>query len=227
MLWHIIPGTLTYSQSLLFVIGFSFIILRNMDERYHAIAVTGKAGTGSSSVSQELQRALTLVTGKTWDLHESGPVFRNVAASQGINLARTQDFPNSLHEGVDTAMTMWMQDEDGRHIVEGWLAGFLSWAKGIPGVFSLLLVCGDDVRFDRILQREREKGREGLTLDLIRAETLEREANNLDVFRRNHGDHAFWDPEIYDLAIDTTELQVRNTVALTLAALALASPVYE
>lgn len=196
-----------------------------MDERYHAIAVTGKAGTGSSSVAQELNRALTLVTGKTWDLHESGPVFRNVAASQGIDLTQTHAFPRALHEGVDTAMVTWMRDGE-RHVIEGWLAGFLAWANTIPGIFSLLLVCDDDVRFDRILRRELEKGRDGLTLERVRAETRERESNNLFVFMNSHGEHAFWDPEIYNLAIDTTELQVRNTVALTLAALGISSAVY-
>ncbi len=101
--------------------------------------------------------------------------------------------------------------KQGNVVLEGQLVGFL--VRDIPGCFKVLLAAPDEVRLQRMAERDAEDPQKKLQ------ETLAREKSEQERFLEFYG-YDLRDPatqlEIYDLILNTTKLsaeQVAATVA--------------
>lgn len=93
-------------------------------------------------------------------------------------------------------MTKQMLQSEINIIYEAWLAGFMT--QGIEGVLKVLVICSNDaVRIDRVVNRD------NMTIDEAKRFLKQREEENTVKWKKLYGDHDFWDPHYYDLAIDT------------------------
>lgn len=111
---------------------------------------------------------------------------------------------------VDWGMRRDLMNKD-RRVIDAWLAGFM--AQGVPGVLKILTYCSDDaVRVDRIVNRDK------VSVEEAKRHIFAREQQNTQKWRRMYrkewqewvGEHKkgkaaidFWNPNLYDVVIDT------------------------
>ncbi len=158
---------------------------------YRAITISGKIAVGTTTLAKNLKQTLG------WKYVNTGAIQRAYDEKHGLNqnavgaLSRSDD-----HEREMDKMTVDMLTKETNIIYEAWLAGFM--AREIKGVFKILVICSEyAVRVDRVVNRER------ITVDEAKHWMKQREEENIPTWKRLYGDHDFWDPEYYDLVIDT------------------------
>lgn len=166
------------------------------------IAISGKAGSGKSTVARLLSKKLRL-------RHYSiGDLMRSMASEKGITLLRM----NKLAE-KDKSIDFELDDrlkELGKSkndfIVDGRLTAFF-----IPNAeLKIFLETDDKVRAERILKskRHQEKGSLKGVLKTIKA----REESEKKRYRKYYGID-YTDKRLYNLVIDTTRLSPAKVVS--------------
>lgn len=138
-------------------------------------------------------------------------------------------YPDDFDRQVDYEMRKNISQNQG-YVYESWLSGFL--AQGAEKVFKILIYCSDDsVRVDRIANRD------DITIGEAKEHIFEREAKNLDKWRKMYTQEwqdwvvkpgtlastepiYFWRDELYDLAIDTYRLGKEETLEQVLSVIA-------
>jgi cytidylate kinase len=99
--------------------------------RAKIITIAGEVAAGKSELTASLTRLLP-----NWQILHIGRQFKAYAESQGLGSVKVSHLPNEVHRAFDERVLAEMQAAE-RLIVEGRMAGVL--ARGIPGVFSVLL----------------------------------------------------------------------------------------
>jgi len=172
--------------------------------KFRIITISGKIATGTSTLSQNLVRMLG------WKHINFGALQRQYDRDHGINenqqgaTARPDDHEREMEE-----MGKKILKEKKNIIYEAWLAGFL--ARGYKDVLKVLIVCShDDIRVDRVANRD------NLTIDEAKKWIKQRELENERKWKDLYGDHDFWNPQHYDLIIDTYATGQMETVGRVL-----------
>jgi cytidylate kinase len=156
--------------------------------KYRNITVSGPICSGTTTLARLLKKNLG------WKLFEAGVFFRKYCQEHGLKLENASDRSDELSKKIDYGMKEEMRR--GRHqIFEAWLSGFM--ARGIAGVLKVLLVAPDDLRIDRLVNRD------GLRIEEAKGLIKKRERDNFNKWGRLYGETKFWDPKHYDLIIDT------------------------
>ncbi|MGI5827694.1 MAG: AAA family ATPase [Patescibacteria group bacterium] len=189
--------------------------------RYRNITVSGLPGAGSSTLAKTLAKTLG------WDYFSGGDFMRAYAIEQGLF-----DRNNKLHHDatvysddfdrkVDYQTRKSLKEKDHR-VIDAWLSGFM--AQGIPGTLKILVVCSDDpIRVDRLVNRD------NISVADAKKHIFEREQKNLEKWQKMYAKEwqdwvvkakpslanepiYFWNPELYDLVIDTFTLSKEQTL---------------
>lgn len=158
--------------------------------KYKNITISGKITTGTSTLANNIQQTLE------WKRINVGDIQREFDRKRGYS---------EHFSGSDTRTDQWERDLEKmtqekltteNHLVfESWLSGFV--ARDIPGVLKVLLVCKDDLRIDRLVNRDK------MTVTEAKKQIESRENGNIKKWQKLYGNYNFWDPKYYDLVIDT------------------------
>lgn len=163
------------------------------------ITVSGRIGTGKTTLAVKLGETLG------WEVFDGGNFFRKVTEELGKNIIDTKDRPDKIDLEYEERIKKLLREEK-HQIVQSHLAGFD--ARGIEGVFKILVICRDehgddkaDIRIDRLMNRD------GVSIEKAKYEILEREKQNLEKFRKlyakNDQNWVYWDSKYYDLTVNT------------------------
>jgi len=175
------------------------------DLNYKNITISGKICTGTSTLTNQLKSKLG------WKSWSGGEFFRDYTKKHNLKLEEANTRPEEISRKVDHGMRKRLKKEKGL-ILEAWLSGFV--AQGVKDVLKVLLVCTDDLRVDRFVNRENLSVQEAVHL------ITKREEGNSQKWVRMYTDEwddwvvkndmadeddpiDFWDPRLYDLIIDT------------------------
>jgi len=160
-------------------------------KKYRIITISGKIAVGTTTLSKNLAHVLG------WEHINFGALQREFDRKNNINenkqgaLARSDDHERSIED-----MGIKMLKNDKEKIYEAWLSGFL--ARNYADVFRVLLICSqDDIRIDRVANREK------ITIAEAKHWIKQREKENDIKWRKLYGDYDFWDPKYFNLVIDT------------------------
>ena len=158
---------------------------------FRAVTISGKVAVGTSTLSKNLQQTLR------WEYVNAGEIQRRYDRAHGIheNKQGAASRPDAHEEEIDD-MTKKMLSTKKHIIYEAWLGGFM--AQGIDGVLKVLVTCSvDSIRIDRVMNREK------VSLDDAKHFIKQREDENTVKWKKLYGDYDFWDPNYYDLVINT------------------------
>lgn len=182
------------------------------------ITVSGRIASGSTTLAKNLAEKLN------WRHIEGGDIFwEKVRAKLGLHQKDTHKRPDEEDKIFDDELKKMLEKESNL-VLETKLAGFN--AKGIPGVFKILVVCEDeegndhiDIRIDRLLNREK------VSVAEAKVEVKEREKNDIEKYRRLYApgeeDWVFWDKKYYDFIVNTFSHNSKEAVDLVFEELAL------
>ncbi len=171
---------------------------------YRNITVSGLVCTGTSTLSHLLSEKLG------WERSSTGEMFREYSKQHRLPIEQTSLRPDSITLEIDGMVKNKLRNENNL-IMEGWLTGFL--ARGVPGVFKILLVCDKALRIDRLVNRD------NMTVEEAKEHLETREAENFKKWKRIYKTEDFWEPSKYDLVIDTYENSKEQTFQKTLEAI--------
>lgn len=159
--------------------------------KYRNIAISGKICAGATTLATLLQQKLD----SDWQSWSGGQIVRDFVKKNSLSLENSSQRPADFDRQIDEEIKRKLRDED-HLIIESWLSGFD--AQGIAGVLKVLLVCSNEaLRIDRLVNRE------GLTVEQAKEHLKTREQENILHWQKLYGPYDFWDPQNFDLVIDT------------------------
>ncbi len=168
------------------------------------IAIAGRHGTGKSTTAKIVAQTLNL------DYYSTGILFRQLAKAKKMTLeefSRHAEGRPEIDKQLDGAVAA--RARQGNVVVEGQLVGFL--VRDIPGCFKVLLTAPDEVRLQRMAERDAEDRQKKLQ------ETLAREKSEQERFLDFYG-YDLRDPEtqlgLYELIINTASLSAEQVAAI-------------
>lgn len=166
------------------------------------ITISGKAGSGKSTVAKELAKKLGLKH------YSVGDLMRKMAKEKGITLlelGRRAEKDKSIDRELDERQIELGSNEKD-FVIDGRLTAFFM-PKADLKVF---LDCDDKVRAERILKNER-KDEKGKSVNEIIKKINEREESERKRYREYYNAD-YYDKGLYDLVIDTTSLTVEEVI---------------
>ena len=166
------------------------------------ITISGKAGSGKSTVAKELAKQLKLKHYSIGDLMRQMAKVRNISL---LELGKAAEKDKSIDRELDERQIN-LGKEENNFVIDGRLT-----AHFIPNAdVKVFLECEDRVRAERILKDERkdEKSRD---IPGLKSKIRERESSERKRYKQYYGID-YYDEEMYNLVIDTTNLSVKEVV---------------
>jgi len=171
--------------------------------KYNNITVSGGIATGTSTLARNLAEILG------WQRINAGDIQREYDRKRGVDERFAgSDTRSDEHEKAIEQMTKQKLSTESRLIYEAWLSGFV--AREIKHVLKVLLICRDDLRIDRVVNRDQ------MSVAEAKKQIENREQGNLKKWKALYGDYDFLDPKYYDLVIDTYSSGPNETVGKVL-----------
>ena len=166
------------------------------------IAISGKAGSGKSTVAKELSRKLGL---KHYSI---GDLMREMARERKISLqelGKIAEKDKSIDKELDERQISLGKSKD-NFVIDGRLAAFF-----IPNAdIKVFLDCKDDVRAERIMKDERKDESSKNIKELIK-KIGEREDSERKRYRKYYN-MDYCNRKLYDEVIDTTKIDAKAVV---------------
>ena len=165
------------------------------------ITISGKAGSGKSTVAKEVAKKLNL---KHYSI---GGLMRQIAKEKNmslIKLSKLAEKDSSIDMELDKK-NIELRGED-NFVIDGRLTAFF-----VPyAELKVFLDCKDKVRAERILndKREEEKSR---NINALIKTIRQREQSERKRYK-NLYNVDYYDKKLYDLIIDTTNLSIKEVV---------------
>ena len=157
--------------------------------KYRAIAISGEASTGKSSIAAALAELLH------WDRVNMGARFREETSSHGMTIQQVSTLSDQTHEDFDALQAALLRDAR-QVVVEGRLSGWLS--REFEDVFKVFCYAPLEVRIERYVQRE------GTSREQARQQILFRDEQDVAKYRKLYGVEDYRDSAYYDLSLDTS-----------------------
>lgn len=202
-------------------------------EEVRNITISGLPGSGSTTLLNILREHPHLKF-EGWTGFSGGEFMRNYAIEKGLlkEDGKLHHSADAYSEDFDREVDMGMREKlgtEGHWVIESWLSGFL--AQNVPGVFKILMKCSNTaVRVDRIVNRDT------VSPDAALENMNRRYKTNVTKWRRMYvkewndwvvakgkaksGDPIdFWQPNLYDIVIDTYSTNQQETLDLVLNAI--------
>lgn len=185
------------------------------DLKYRNITVSGRIGSGTTTLAVGLSKALG------WDFLEGGALFEKIHQELKLKEAEVNARPDSFDLAYEEKVRKILREKY-HYIIQSHLAGFD--AQEIEGVFKVLVVCEDEeghdkpeIRIDRLVNRK------GISVEEAKEEVVERERQHLEKWRRlyanNDKNWVYWDKKYYDLVINTYNHNQEETLKIALEVL--------
>jgi len=165
------------------------------------VAISGKAGSGKSTVAKLLAKKLKL------EHYSIGDLMREMAKEKKISLlelSRLAEKDKSIDRELDKKQIQLGKKNN--FVIDSRLAAFF-----IPNAdFKVFLDCDDKIRAERIMKdnREIEKGKNAK--EMIK-EIKKREESERKRYKEYYGVDCY-DKKLYDLVVDTSKLSVEEVV---------------
>ncbi len=179
------------------------------------IAISGSVCSGKGTLARNLKPYLeplgwTFFSGSDF-AHSFAPQFYDPAILQNKHHHTAQDYSDDTDRQIDQKMRDYFTNHT-YHVIESWIAGYN--AREIPGVLKVLLMCSHpDVVVERIMNRD------NCTVEKAKEHLKAREYANLTKWSRLYGDQGFFDPQKFDLIIDTYSSGPMETLGKVLDAI--------
>lgn len=172
--------------------------------KFRNVTVSGKIAAGTSTLAKNLHLVLN------WKYINAGDIQRKYDREHGVNEnERGAALRPDEHEREMEKMAQKILTEETHVIYEAWLSGFV--AREISGVLRVLVVCSEDaIRIDRVANREK------VSIEEAKRFIKTREEENIAKWQKIYGTHDFWDPQYYDVVIDTFSSGQHETVGKVL-----------
>jgi predicted cytidylate kinase len=155
------------------------------------ITISGKICTGKSTLLRSLQNELK------WPVFMTGKLFREYVNKNRLNLEHVEEQSEELTKKIDYKVKDLLK-LPGNLIVDGWMSGIM--ADSFPDVLKVLLICDNNVRYQRFADREK------ISLEESKKRVEERQNNWLIKLKKIYKRDDFLDPKKYDLIIDTSNI---------------------
>ena len=166
------------------------------------ITISGKAGSGKSTVARELAKQLKLKHYSIGDLMRQMAKERNISL---LELGKAAEKDKSIDKELDERQIKLGKGEN-NFVIDGRLT-----AHFIPNAdIKVFLECEDRVRAERILKDER-KDEKSKDMNGVISKIRERESSERKRYKQYYGID-YYDEEMYNLVIDTTKLNVKEVV---------------
>ncbi|MBS3131203.1 nucleoside monophosphate kinase, partial [Candidatus Woesearchaeota archaeon] len=166
------------------------------------ITISGKAGSGKSTVAKALAKRLGLKH------YSVGDLMRQMAAERGITLnelGKLAEKDKSIDRELDDRQIAIGKKED-NFVIDGRLTAFF-----IPNAHhKVFLDCEDGERAKRIM-KEGRKDEKGSNVNEVIKKIKEREESERKRYKKYYKVD-YYDPDLYDLMIDTTEMAVEEAI---------------
>lgn len=202
------------------------------------ITVSGLPGSGSTTMLNQLREHPELKFHR-WTGFSGGEFMRSYAAEKGLldQHGKLHHTAEAYGEDFDREVDYGMRERLSKEkywILESWLSGFM--AQGVPGTFKILMICSNmAVKVDRVVNRDH------VTPDLALEHMNHRYKTNVAKWRRMYkqewhdwvvntgkADESdpidFWQPNLYDIVIDTYSTNQTESLELVLHAITSQSP---
>jgi len=174
-----------------------------MNTKYRNIVISGDIGTGTSTLGKALAERLG------WEFLSTGDFFRQYFLDNNIPLWDKESIPDELEKKVDNELFEKVKNEN--HLVVD--SHYASWfAKDLPNVFRILLVCDEKTVNERILKRVH-------THKETVSEIKERRRQLHEKFEKLYSDENYLNPNFFNLVIDTGKNSIPQTIELALESL--------
>ncbi|OLS13434.1 MAG: cytidylate kinase, partial [Promethearchaeota archaeon CR_4] len=163
---------------------------------------------GKSTVAKIVATTLHL------EYYSTGVLFRKLAKEYKMSLAQFSRYAED-HPDIDRQLddAVIARAQQGQVVVEGQLVGFL--VRDVPGCIRVLLTASDDVRLQRMCERDtehrKEKDRETLTREKSEQERF------LKFYKYDLRDFAT-QLDMYDLILNATKLSAEQVAGIIICA---------
>ncbi|MBW2975830.1 (d)CMP kinase [Candidatus Woesearchaeota archaeon] len=165
------------------------------------ITLSGKAGSGKSTVAKEVAKRLNL---KHYSI---GDLMRQLAGEKNISLieiSRLAEKDSSIDKELDKKQIEL--GKEGNFVIDGRLTAFF-----LPNAdLKVFLDCDDTVRAERILKDNRKDEKSKNIAEIIK-KIRQREESERKRYKKLYNAD-YYDRKLYDLIIDTTNLSVEEAV---------------
>jgi CMP/dCMP kinase len=165
------------------------------------ITISGKAGSGKSTVAKELAKKLNL---KHYSI---GDLMRQLAKEKKISLSKLSKLAEK-DDSIDLELDKKTIDlrENDNFVIDGRLtAYFLPFSN-----LKVFLDCNDKVRAERILKDNREDEKSKNSRELVK-KIKNREQSERKRYTKLYSID-YYDKKLYDLMIDTTSLSIEEVL---------------
>ncbi|MDP7244090.1 MAG: cytidylate kinase family protein [Flavobacteriales bacterium] len=165
------------------------------------ITISGKAGSGKSTIAKQLAKKLKL---KHYSI---GDLMRQIAKDKNISLmelSKLAEKDNSIDLELDKK-NIELREEN-NFVIDGRLTAYFSpYAE-----LKVFLDCDDEVRADRILKDER-KDEKSKNIKESTKKIKQREQSERKRYKKLYNVD-YCDKKLYNLIIDTTNLSIKEVV---------------
>jgi len=165
------------------------------------ITISGKAGSGKSTVAKQLAKKLNL---KHYSI---GDFMRQIAKERNVSLNELSKLAEK-DKSIDTALDKKSIDlrEENNFVIDGRLtAHFIHYAD-----LKIFLDCNDKVRAQRIQKDERKDEKSESINELIK-KIKQREQSERKRYEKLYKID-YYDENLYNLMIDTTNLSINEVI---------------
>lgn len=161
------------------------------------ITISGKICTGKSTLLRSLKKELN------WPVFMTGQLFRDYVKTNKLNLDQVEEQNDELTKKIDFKVQDMLK-LPGNLIVDGWMSGIM--ANHFPNILKVLLICDDNIRYQRFADREK------ISLNEAKVRVDERQNNWLSKLKKIYKRGDFMDPKNYDLIIDTSNISFQDVL---------------
>jgi len=171
------------------------------------ITISGKAGSGKSTIAKLLSKKLNFKHYSMGDLQRKYAKDRSLTIEE---LGRLEAEDDSIDREVDASQTKLAMEQD-NFVIDSWL-GF----HFIPGSIKIFLTCDNQISAQRIFEDIKFKKRDlserpVKTVEEAQQILEERMKVNAERWKKYYGVD-FMDSKNYDLVIDTSKLNIQGVL---------------
>jgi predicted cytidylate kinase len=157
------------------------------------ITISGKICTGKSTLLKSLQKELN------WPVFMTGQLFREFVKKNKLNLEHVEEQSENLTKKIDFKVRDMLKSP-GNLIVDGWMSGIM--ANHFPNILKILLICDDNIRYQRFAHREK------ISIEEAKKRVEERQNNWFrkieKIYKTDRKE--FTDKNNYDLIVNTSHI---------------------
>jgi len=156
------------------------------------ITIFGLPGTGTSTVAK------MLADRNEFKHKSSGEIFRNMAEEKGVSVEKLNEMSEndkSIDKEIDDKIKEFGKENDD-FVLDSRLAWYF-----IPDSVKIKLECKDQIRYDRIADRDK------ISLFQAREKTSSREETEKRKFREHYGIEDFTNNNYFHIIIDSSNIE--------------------